>query len=145
MKGRTRYPIFFGLTLLLILLAGFDSDALARHRRCCCGFGGYGSNVRFGGFGWRAGFGSFNNGCCPAPQPVCCPVQRTVVIRRVISCCPVTCKTEECVTPQPEKMPEPAPVSEVTPPAPVPEVTPPAPQPEPYVPPAPVREHKPKH
>src|SRR5262245_45837870 len=130
MKGRTRYPIFFVLTLLLIAFAGFDSSALAKHRHRCCGFGGY------GGYGVGVGYSSYNNGCCPAPQPVCCPAPqpvccpapqpvccpapqpvccpapqpvccpapRPVVYRTITTCCPVTCQKEETVTPAPEKM-----------------------------------------
>src|SRR5262249_59592850 len=88
MTRKTRYPVFIMLALLLLMVAGFDSSAFARHRRRCCGFGGFGV--------------AFNNPCpCPAPCPVSCPAPCPVVAIPAPCPCPAPCPSPTPVTPCP--------------------------------------------
>src|SRR5262245_9974910 len=107
MRNRARLFILLALAPIIIGLAGFDSNAEARHRRF------------YGGF-YGAGFNRFGP-CCQAPCPVACPAPCPVA-------CPAPCPVISCPAPAPViSCPAPAPV--ISCPAPAPVVTCPAPAP----------------
>src|SRR5262245_50885583 len=139
MTSRKKYSLIIGLALLLMTLAGFDSDASARHRRrhfgffggCgnCCGIGGgFGTNVGFGGFGgWgtNVGFGGYGGGYGFGGSCSTCP---TPVILQPVASCPAPCPVVSCPAPCPVvSCPAPCPV--VSCPAPAPVISCPAPTP----------------
>ena len=92
MTSRRKYFVLIALAPIIIGLAGFDSNAEARHRRW-----------------WRdAGFNRFGP-CCQAPCPVACPAP-----------CPVACPAPVISCPAPViSCPAPAPVISCPVPAPV--------------------------
>src|SRR5262245_28842504 len=101
MRNRARLFILLALAPIIIGLAGFDSNAEARHRRF------------YGGF-YGAGFNRFGP-CCQAPCPVACPAPCPVA-------CPAPCPVISCPAPAPViSCPAPAPV--VTGPAPAPVIS----------------------
>src|SRR5262245_1943985 len=102
MRNRARLFILLALAPIIIGLAGFDSNAEARHRRW-----------------WRdAGFNRFGP-CCQAPCPVACPAP---------VCCPAPAPVISCPAPAPViSCPAPAPV--ISCPAPAPVLSCPAPSP----------------
>jgi len=110
MRNRARLFILLALAPIIIGLAGFDSNAEARHRRW-----------------WRdVGFNRFGP-CCQAPCPVACPAPVIACPAPVISC-PVPAPVISCPVPAPViSCPAPAPV--ISWPAPAPVISFPAPVP----------------
>src|SRR5262252_6841259 len=100
MRNRARLFILLALAPIIIGLAGFDSDAQARHRRYYAGFGRFGP-------------------CCQAPCPVACPAPCPVACPAPV-CCPAPAPVISCPAPAPViSCPAPAPVISCPAPAPV--------------------------